>query len=73
MGLLKVEGHSDVMKDTETGAVININSNEIENARKRKAIRRQEKEEIENLKNEVRNIKKMLGTIIEKLDGSNNN
>lgn len=73
MGLLKVEGHSDVMKDTETGAVININSNEIENARKRKAIRRQEKEEIENLKNEVSDIKKMLGTIIEKLDGSNNN
>jgi|TARA_B100000242_G_scaffold272115_1_gene224774 ATP-dependent RNA circularization protein (DNA/RNA ligase family) len=73
MGLLKIEGHSDVMKDTETGAVININSNEIENARKRKAIRRQEKEEIENLKNEVSDIKKMLGTIIEKLDGSNNN
>lgn len=73
MGLLKVEGHSDVMKDTETGAVININSNEIENARKRKAIRQQEKEEIENLKNEVSDIKKMLGTIIEKLDGSNNN
>ena len=73
MELLKVEGHSDVMKDTETGAVININSNEIENARKRKAIRRQEKEEIENLKNEVSDIKKMLGTIIEKLDGSNNN
>ena len=44
-----------------------------ENARKRKAIRRQEKEEIENLKNEVSDIKKMLGTIIEKLDGSNNN
>ena len=57
MGLLKIEGHSDVMKDTETGAVININSNEIENARKRKAIRRQEKEEIENLKNEVSDIK----------------
>tara|TARA_B100001564_G_C20106507_1_gene431673 strand:- start:257 stop:478 length:222 start_codon:yes stop_codon:yes gene_type:complete len=73
MGLLKIEGHSDVMKDTETGAVININSNEIENARKRKAIRQQEKEEIENLKNEVSDIKKMLGTIIEKLDGSNNN
>lgn len=73
MELLKIEGHSDVMKDTETGAVININSNEIENARKRKAIRRQEKEEIENLKNEVSDIKKMLGTIIEKLDGSNNN
>ena len=73
MELLKIEGHSDVMKDTETGAVININSNEIENARKRKAIRQQEKEEIENLKNEVSDIKKMLGTIIEKLDGSNNN
>ena len=69
MGLLKVEGHSDVMKDTETGAVININSNEIENARKRKAIRRQEKEEIENLKNEVSDIKKMLTKIVEKLDG----
>ena len=53
MGLLKIEGHSDVMKDTETGAVININSNEIENARKEKRLDDKRKKRYENLKIEV--------------------
>ena len=61
------------VKNTETGVVLNVNKEEIEAARKRKALRQQQKQDINNLKNEVSDIKKMLGTIIEKLDGSNNN
>lgn len=70
---LKVEGHEGYFRDTNTGAILNVNKEEIEAARKRKALRQQQKQDINNLKNEVSDIKKMLGTIIEKLDGSNNN
>ncbi len=70
---LKVKGSPGYIKDTNSGLVLNVNKEEIEAARKRKALRQQQEQDINNLKNEVSDIKKMLGTIIEKLDGSNNN
>ena len=70
---LKVEGHEGYVKDTETGVILNVNKEEIEAARKRKALRQQQEQDINNLKNEVSDIKTMLSTIIEKLDGSNTN
>ncbi len=70
---LKVEGHEGYVRDTNTGAVLNVNREEIEAARKRKALRQRQEQDINNLKNEVSDIKTMLSTIIEKLDGSNNN
>tara|TARA_B100000161_G_scaffold19003_1_gene11457 strand:+ start:1390 stop:1608 length:219 start_codon:yes stop_codon:yes gene_type:complete len=70
---VKVDGHEGYVKNTETGVVLNVNKTEIEAARKRKALKKQQEEDINNLKNEVSDIKNMLGKIIEKLDGSNNN
>ena len=65
----KVEGNSDLVRDTSTGAILNINKDEISAARKRKLERRQKEKEFEDLKNEVSDIKNMLTKIIEKLDG----
>ena len=70
---VKVDGHEGYVKNTETGVVLNVNKTEIEAARKRKALKKQQEEDINNLKNEVSDIKNMLNKIIEKLDGSNNN
>ena len=70
---VKVDGHEGYIKNTKTGVVLNVNKTEIEAARKRKALKKQQEEDINNLKNEVSDIKNMLGKIIEKLDGSNNN
>jgi len=70
---VKVDGHEGYVKNTETGVVLNVNKVEIEAARKRKALKKQQEEDINNLKNEVSDIKNMLNKIIEKLDGSNNN
>ena len=70
---VKVDGHEGYVKNTETGVVLNVNKTEIEAARKRKALKKQQEEDINNLKNEVSDIKNMLGKIIEKLDGSNTN
>ena len=64
-----VEGHSNLVRDTSTGAILNINKDEISAARKRKLERRQKQKEFEDLKNEVGDIKNMLTKIIEKLDG----
>ena len=70
---LKVKGHEGYVKNTETGVVLNVNKEEIEAARKRKALRQQQEQDINNLKNEVSDIKTMLSTIIEKLDDKNHN
>lgn len=69
MALLKVDGHSGYLKDTDTGIIQNNNVSEIEAARMRKAQKKQQQEDINNLKNEVGDIKKMLTEIIEKLNG----
>ena len=69
MSYIKVEGHNGIVKDTDTGMILNINKQEISAARKRKMERREKEKEFENLKNEVSDIKNMLTKIIEKLDG----
>tara|TARA_Y100001937_G_C7002224_1_gene277007 strand:+ start:385 stop:606 length:222 start_codon:yes stop_codon:yes gene_type:complete len=73
MAYLKIEGHEGYVKNPRTGVVLNVNKDEIEAAKRRKVLRKQQEEDINNLKNEVSDIKNMLGKIIEKLDGSNNN
>ena len=65
----KVDGHESLVRDLSTGAILNINKDEISAARKRKLERRQKEKEFENLKNEVSDIKIMLTKIIEKIDG----
>ncbi len=69
MGFIKVDGHSGLVRDTSTNAILNINKDEITAARKRKLERRKKEQEFEDLKNEVGDIKNMLTKIIEKLDG----
>ena len=73
MAYLKIEGHEGYVKDPTSGVVLNVNQEEIDAAKTRKALRKQQEEDINNLKNEVSDIKNMLGKIIEKLDGSNSN
>ena len=73
MAYLKIERHEGYVKNPNNGVVLNVNSEEIKAARKKKALRKQQEEDINNLKNEVSDIKTMLSKIIEKIDGSNNN
>lgn len=68
MNYKKVEGHVGYVKD-ENGVVLNVNNDEIEAARKRKELMRQKDKEINELKDEVSDIKKMLTQIVEKLNG----
>ena len=59
MKYTRVEGHWGYVKD-ENGAVLNMNKEEIEAARKRKAQRLSQEKEISELKNEVSDIKKSI-------------
>ena len=68
MSYKKIEGHIGYVKD-ENGVVLNVNNDEIEAARKRKELVRQKDKEINELKDDVSDIKKMLTQIVEKLNG----
>ena len=68
MEQIKVEGHYGYVRD-KIGAILNVNKEEIKAAQKRKAERKKQENEINELKNEVGDIKKMLTQIVEKLNG----
>lgn len=68
---LKVEGHASLVRDTATGAILNNNRTEYEEYldRKRKAEAReaeisQHTEDINNIKNELSDIKMLLKQLI---------
>ena len=69
MNYVNIDGHSGYVRDIGSGAVLNTIKAEIEAARKRKLERKSKEKEIDDLKNEVSDIKQMLTKIIEKLDG----
>lgn len=76
----KVEGFSDLVKDTQTNTILNLNREEIELARQRKLANQKKKQETENLKEtvnglktEVEEIKQMLMLIVNKQTDINKN
>lgn len=68
--LIKVQNNSNLAKDPISGAVININNKEIEQARLRKKIRQEEREKLTKLENEMSDIKQMLVKLMEKQDAN---
>ena len=70
---LKVEGHSDLVKDTKTHAVINTNrnaylnyKNRVKEAQKQRDEIRSATREINNIKCEMHEIKDMLKILLDK-------
>ena len=61
----KVEGEPNLVKN-DMGVVLNINMNEGEVARERKRQRKLKENEMEELKNDVRELKEMVLKLIEK-------
>lgn len=59
--------NGDWIRCPETGTIININSDEIERAKQAKRNRKIEQNEVQQLKNEVGEIKELLNKLIEKL------
>tara|TARA_Y100001972_G_C7388380_1_gene202999 strand:- start:267 stop:479 length:213 start_codon:yes stop_codon:yes gene_type:complete len=70
MRLSSIEGESGYARDEDTGAILNVNKQEISQAKQAKLNRLKQRDEIKNLKRDVDDIKGMLSKIMEKLDGS---
>ena len=67
-----VRGHPSLVRDMGSGAILNINSNEISQARKRKKAWKAEKERVDNLEKDMNEIKTLLHKILEATNGNNN-
>ena len=59
----KVEGHTSLVRDTRTGAIINTNRSEIARARKRKEAKKQEAERLDTLSKEVSSLQSEISEI----------
>jgi hypothetical protein len=66
--LIPVEGHSGLARDKRSGAIVNINSTEITQARMRKQKRQQEKQEMEQFRSDIDQIKRTLAALLERLE-----
>ena len=63
---IQVEGNSGLVRDRETGAILNANTTEIQKARLKKNKEKQRELEIQELKKDVSDIKVLLTKLIEK-------
>ena len=65
MNHIRVKGHTNLVRDKRTGAILNTNRNEIARARKIKDIKNKENEVIQNLSQDVDVLKKDMKEIKE--------
>jgi phage-related minor tail protein len=63
---LKVEGHPDLVRDSHTHAVININNSKAEKARARAEAARQQSEDIEEMKKDLHELKALLQQLLDR-------
>jgi len=64
---IPVEGQPGLYRDSETGAIINSSSGEFSSYEQAKKIKLKEKEEIQNIKNELSELKGMMKELVNKL------
>ena len=70
--LIPVKGNTSLARDPHTGAIVNINSCEIELARQRKHKRQQDKQENQLLKSRVDRLEALVSQLIEKTNATTN-
>lgn len=63
MTFKRVEGHSNLVRDSRTGAILNTNTTEIEQARKLKRVSEERQEHINSLTEEVKGLKEDMNQI----------
>ena len=66
---VKVEGHSDLVRDEMSHAIINTDMEQYRSIVRRRELMKSQKNEINTLKQEVTEIKFLLKEMIEKLHG----
>jgi hypothetical protein len=66
MAYLRIQGSGNYVKDTKSGAIININTSEFEKMKKIRENKKKKDNEIVELQNEVSEIKSLLKQLLEK-------
>ena len=66
MGYIPIEDKPGLVKNQDTGVILNINKTEVEQARERKRLRKLKDQELIDIKNDIRDLKKMVLKLIEK-------
>ena len=66
MSYAPVQDKPGYVKNSDTGVILNINKTEVEQARERKRLRKQKDQELEDIKNDIRDLKEMVLKLIEK-------
>lgn len=64
--MIPVDGHKNLYRDDETGAIVNCDQFEYNQYMLIKKQKKKERSEIENLKNEISEIKSMILQLMEK-------
>ena len=71
---VQVENRPDLMRDPKSGAIISINKSDMDKVRRAKQLRREQetqqallRDDVDNLKNEIQDIKSLLTKLVEKL------
>lgn len=70
MNLVPIENNKSLYRDIESGAVLNCSSSDYESYLQHKNSLIEKRDEIQNLKNEVSEIKDMMRLILSKLDSN---
>ena len=63
---IKVDGQPSLVRDRKSGAIININTTEFEKARLAKQAKKRQEQKLQDLENDVIEIKSLLRQLIEK-------
>lgn len=69
---IQVDGFTNLARSKSSGAIINISSNEMAQARVRKYNWKQQQTELETLRDDVAHMKEALAKLIEEKHGNNN-
>ena len=64
--MIRVEGHKNLYRDENSGAIINTDSHGFSQYKKSRNIRLSQKEEIDGMKKDIEEIKNLLRMIAEK-------
>ena len=67
MSLIPVEGHSNLWRDSDTGAIVNGDDSAYYAYQRDKSAKKNERQELDNMRKDIDDIKSMLVKIANKL------
>ena len=66
---IKVEGHTSLLRDSESSAIVNTDMSALRLQKLRKDNYKKQVEEINNIKSDINDMKNILTQIVEKING----